>query len=260
MLGRHLIKTWSSTQASIALSSGEAEFYGVVKASGISLGYQALLADVGIQIPIRVWTDSSATIGICGRQGLGRLRHIDTQCLWIQQRVRDGTIQLYKVRGDENPADLFTKHLTCLERINGLLDLFGCSHRGGRAAVAPKVRVDAGTSKGELLRLEEAGVHVVEWDGHRFPTVDFEGEQVVEALPRREGTLPHMHEDLEERFPRARSCKALADDEPMQADGLEARGEFLGRDLPDHGPVPERGGKKIHGLKCMIFSNCVTGS
>jgi histone deacetylase 1/2 len=162
MLGRHLIKSWSSTQASVALSSGEAEFYGVVKAGGVSLGYQALLADIGIKVPIRVWTDSSATIGICGRQGLGRLRHVDTRCLWIQQRVRDGTMQLYKVRGEENPADLFTKHLTCQDRINSLLRLFGCSRRDGRAAVAPKIRMDAGTGKGELLKLEAAGVYTMD--------------------------------------------------------------------------------------------------
>ena len=89
MLGSHLLKSWSSTQSSISLSSGEAEFYGVVRAGGVSLGYQALLRDVGLNMPIRVWTDSSATIGICGRQELVKLRHVDTQCLWIQQRVRD---------------------------------------------------------------------------------------------------------------------------------------------------------------------------
>ena len=54
-------------------ASGEAEFYGVVKAAGIALGYQALLDDLGVKLPVRVWTDSSATIGICGRQGLGKL-------------------------------------------------------------------------------------------------------------------------------------------------------------------------------------------
>ena len=97
MLGKHLIKSWSPTQASISLSSGEAEFYGVVKGSGIGLGYGALLSDLGLYIPLRVWTDSTATIGICGRQGLGKLRHVDTQCLWIQQRVRGATLTLRKV-------------------------------------------------------------------------------------------------------------------------------------------------------------------
>ena len=47
MLGKHLIKSWSSTQASVSLSSGEAEFYGVAKASGICLGYQSLAKDLG---------------------------------------------------------------------------------------------------------------------------------------------------------------------------------------------------------------------
>ncbi len=54
MLGQHLIKSWSSTQTSVSLSSGEAEFYGVVKASGIGLGYQALLEDLCFDLPIRV--------------------------------------------------------------------------------------------------------------------------------------------------------------------------------------------------------------
>ena len=54
MLGKHIIKSWSSTQASVLLSSGEAEFYGVVKASGISFGYQALLKDLGHTLPVRV--------------------------------------------------------------------------------------------------------------------------------------------------------------------------------------------------------------
>ena len=34
LLGKHLIKSWSSTQGLVSLSSGEAEFYGVTKASG----------------------------------------------------------------------------------------------------------------------------------------------------------------------------------------------------------------------------------
>ena len=56
MLGSHMLKSWSSTQAVISLSSGEAEFYGVTKAAGIGLGYKSLLRDLGITMPIRVWT------------------------------------------------------------------------------------------------------------------------------------------------------------------------------------------------------------
>ena len=103
LLGRHLLKSWSSTQASVSLSSGEAEFYGVVMAAGITLGFQALLRDVGHALPVRVWTDSSATLGICGRQGLGKLRHLDTHYLWVQQKVRTGAIELLKVRGKKTP-------------------------------------------------------------------------------------------------------------------------------------------------------------
>ena len=54
MLGRRTMQHWSSTHASIALSSGEAEFNGVVRGSGEGLGYQSHLADLGIPIPLRV--------------------------------------------------------------------------------------------------------------------------------------------------------------------------------------------------------------
>ena len=83
MLGSHLLKSWSCTQGQISLSSGEAEFYGVVRAFGAGLGFRALLSDLGVPLPLRVWTVSTATMGICGRQGLGKLRHVDTQCLWV---------------------------------------------------------------------------------------------------------------------------------------------------------------------------------
>ena len=65
MLGQHLVKSWSSTQAGVTLSSGEAEFHGVVKGAGVGLAFQSLLSDLGISMPVRVWTDSSAAIGIC---------------------------------------------------------------------------------------------------------------------------------------------------------------------------------------------------
>ena len=140
MLGGHLLKSWSSTQPSISLSSGEAEYYGVVKATGIALGQQSLMSDLGMKVKVRVWTDSSAAIGICGRSGLGKLRHVQTHTLWVQERVRTGAIELRKVHGLVNPADLFTKHLSSRERMSELVKLFNCEYREGRATSAPELR------------------------------------------------------------------------------------------------------------------------
>ena len=153
MLGSHLLKTWSSTQPSISLSSGEAEYYGGFKAAGIAIGQQSLMQDMGIQVGVRVWTDSSAAMGICGRSGLGKLRHVQTHTLWVQERVRTGAIQLRKVNGLVNPADLFTKHLTSRDRINQLIELFNCEYRDGRAQTAPLLRKDKVANKVAILRL-----------------------------------------------------------------------------------------------------------
>ena len=140
MFGKHTMKHWSSTQASIALSSGEAEFAGLIRGAGQGLGYQALLRDLGVGAPLRVWTDSIAAIGICTRQGLGKLRHLDTRTLWTQQAVRTNKVDLKKVLGEENPADLLTKHSISRHRLESLVTLSGCKYIGGRAESAPTVR------------------------------------------------------------------------------------------------------------------------
>ena len=45
MFGNHLIKAWSVTQGVIALSSVEAEFYGIVKGGSVGMGIQSVLGD-----------------------------------------------------------------------------------------------------------------------------------------------------------------------------------------------------------------------
>ena len=237
MVGKHLVKSWSSTQISPSLSSGEAEFYGVVKASGVALGFQALLEDAHLKLPVKVGTDSTATIRMCSRQGLGKLRHIDTQCLWIQQRVRDGSIALHKVRGDANPADLFTKHLLSGERITALLRLFGCTYAGGRPEMAPALRQATGTQKGELLSVKEQGeqVELMNWDGRQFPYSrwdsgdDSEAVMVPDAYEYDLEILPHEHPLYEEVFPRARAAPEKGDGDPATDDSWGARGTSLGR-------------------------------
>lgn len=145
LLGAHRANSWFSTQSSVALSSGEAEFNGEVRGAGVGLGYQSLLRDLGIQVGLRIWTDSPGAIGICWRQGLGKLRHLDTHTLWIQQAVRSQRIDLRKVPGEVNPADLFTEHSLSGERLMKLTNLFESEYRSGQAASAPKTRSTSGT-------------------------------------------------------------------------------------------------------------------
>jgi hypothetical protein len=197
MLGQHILKTYSSTQPTISLSSGEAEFYGVVKAAGAALGQQSLFADLGIPLEVRVWTDSSAAIGICSRQGLGKLRHIDTQALWIQEKVRTRQIILKKVRGDVNPADLLTKHLGSKDKVDQLVNLYGCAFMNGRAKAAPLLK------KKDAQKLEEAGS---DQQMHVLDEID-EGRAVVvpEAELHDLNLWPHLHsqELMDRMFPTA---------------------------------------------------------
>ena len=49
MLGNHLIRSFSKTQAVVAKSSGESELYGIVRASTGGLGMVTLLGDFGMK-------------------------------------------------------------------------------------------------------------------------------------------------------------------------------------------------------------------
>ena len=143
----HLIKAWSSTQPGISLSSGEAEVVGVTRTSAVTLGFQSLLHDFGMRtLKGLVWTDSSAAIGICMRQGLGKLRHLDTQMLWVQQRVRNNDLDLYYLPVDRNPADIFTKPSIPQDRVGSLLSSMGCSFAFGKPEAAPTLRKEGGTN------------------------------------------------------------------------------------------------------------------
>ena len=87
MAGRHCVKHASKLQSTIALSSGESEYYVAVKAAALGLSQKALLADWGIKVSITALSDSSAARGTASRSGLGKLRHVQTRFLWLQERA-----------------------------------------------------------------------------------------------------------------------------------------------------------------------------
>ena len=139
-IGWHIIKSWSTTQATVAMSSAEAELYALTKGAANSLGFMAMAADLGIQLDATVHSDASAALGIVQRQGLGRLRHIRVQYLWVQDRLRHGDFKVQKVPGKENPADLLTKHLPAPE-VQAHMESLGFTTSTSRAMLAPKLNV-----------------------------------------------------------------------------------------------------------------------
>jgi hypothetical protein len=96
-------------QSTIALNSGESEFYALIKGAATGLGFLALLEDWGIKVPLKLHTDSSACLSFVSRRGLGTQRHVQTRYLWVQQYVADGAFKVVKVLGAENHSDILTK-------------------------------------------------------------------------------------------------------------------------------------------------------
>ena len=111
MWGKHLLKSWSTTQQVVALSSGEAELYAMLKGATQAKGIMSMFNDWGILNQCVVKSDATAALGISHRTGLGKTRHIEVQYLWIQQEVNDKTLEVKKVPTDDNPADVLTKFL-----------------------------------------------------------------------------------------------------------------------------------------------------
>jgi hypothetical protein len=132
------IKHWSKTQSTIALSSGEAELNGIGAGIAQGLGVQSICRDLGYDYKLRVWTDATAAIGIARRRGMGKIRHLDTTDLWVQEVVRSGRVELQKVLGSENPADVLTKYVD-KPLMSRMLDKMGMQKLDGRAKCAPAI-------------------------------------------------------------------------------------------------------------------------
>ena len=126
MLGGAYIKSWSKEQSHTALSSGEAELYAANYGAAQALGVQTMMAEFGWHTSIELQVDANATIGMLHRHGFGKVRHVQVQDLWLQQKVRSKQIILRKVAGTENAADIGTKPL-CSVAIEKFLKMLSFS-------------------------------------------------------------------------------------------------------------------------------------
>ena len=82
MHGKHCLRHYCKQQTCVALSSGEAELYGISRAACEGLGLQTAAYELGYQFRVSVLPFSSAAKGTLNRRGSGRLKHIKTTKLW----------------------------------------------------------------------------------------------------------------------------------------------------------------------------------
>lgn len=68
-------------------------------------------ADLGANVRIAVLVDASAALGIIERKGFGKVRHIQTNNLWIQEIAAKRQVKFGKVKCQENLADPVAKEL-----------------------------------------------------------------------------------------------------------------------------------------------------
>ena len=87
----------------------------MVEGATRAIGIKTMLDELGVDVDIVLATDSSAAKSLSSRRGTGRIRHLETRWLWLQLEVAKATIKLEKVAGENNPADVLTKHKSVRE-------------------------------------------------------------------------------------------------------------------------------------------------
>ena len=105
------VQSWSKDQSKVARSSGEAELYACNLGASKGLGLQTVMKELGWTYGLRVQVDANATIGTLHRRGLGKLRHVEVEELWLQQEISKRRLSVSKIKGIENTADIGTKAL-----------------------------------------------------------------------------------------------------------------------------------------------------
>ena len=85
-----------------------------------------MLVDLGINMKIRIKTDASAAKGIACRRGAGTNQAYWRDPLWVQEKIAKREMEVLKIAGVDNLADILTKHVDreILQRM-----LYRCGYR-----------------------------------------------------------------------------------------------------------------------------------
>jgi hypothetical protein len=157
--GEHCFKSYSQTQETIALSSRESVFYGIVKVATVGLGAKGLLSDMEINAELQVYTDSRVAGSIASRRGVGKVKCVNARQLRGRDRAAKGELVVRKAKGERNMSDVLTKRILRM-RLDSHLDATGFRRRVGRHELCPHLRglvLRLRRQKGLLDRLDQPG-------------------------------------------------------------------------------------------------------
>ena len=115
MWGGCLIKSWSSTQTTISLSSAEVELCAVRRCVQHASSLVSVASDLDVELHPTIHTDASAVLSIAYRSGAcGRTWHVKVQYLSVKGAVSRKDSRVARVGTSENPADVLTKFLSAV--------------------------------------------------------------------------------------------------------------------------------------------------
>ena len=155
-LNKCLMFSFVRGQKVVTLSSGEAELVALTQTVG-----ESILVKKAWEFLTReeTWhlarTDSSVARAIATRLGVGKVRHLQTSCLWLQQWIARKELRMAAIPTSKNPTDCGTKilpgsRLKYLSFIMNLVD--GKSNRIG----TEEHRKEAMTLSPNLIRAIQA--------------------------------------------------------------------------------------------------------
>ena len=113
VLGANIL-SHSRTQATVALSSGEAELYAIGSGTADALFIKSLVEESAIfqRANLCVFTDSNVGKSIASRFGASRkTKHVELRFLYVQELISSGMVRIKKILGTLNPADILTKYV-----------------------------------------------------------------------------------------------------------------------------------------------------
>ena len=93
------------------MSSGEAELRGMARATCEGLYLKQLGQEFLIELEVVLHGDASAALQNAAKLGPGKIRHLETSQLLIKEAIRKRVVRSRYVKGTENIADVFTKHV-----------------------------------------------------------------------------------------------------------------------------------------------------